>query len=121
MAFSVSTRSLGDVVVLDMSGHLDAGEPVLLLRNTLRRFLDGGRRKFVLNLADVPYIDSSGLGELVRIYASVRNREGQVNLLSLTKSAKNQLQVTKLVTVFDTFDEEVDAVRALGEGTGGIG
>jgi anti-sigma B factor antagonist len=114
MSLSVNTRKVGGVVVVDMSGRLTSGEPVLLLRDTVRRFLDDGARKFVLNLGNVSYIDSSGLGELVTTYTSLQNRGGNVNLLSLTKKAHDLLQMTKLLTVFDTFDDEAKAVTALG-------
>jgi len=112
MALSVNTRKVGGVVVVDMSGRLTAGEPVLLLRDTMRRFIEDGGRKFVLNLGSVSYIDSSGLGELVTTYTSLQNRGGAVNLLNLTKKANDLLQMTKLLTVFDTFDDEAKAVAA---------
>ena len=114
MSLSVNTRKVGEVVVVDMSGRLTAGEPVLLLRDTMRRFIDDGARNFVLNLGKVSYIDSSGLGELVTTYTSLQNREGSVNLLNLGKKAYDLLQMTKLLTVFDTFDEEEKAVAAHG-------
>src|SRR5262245_41524107 len=113
MAFSVNTRKVNGVVVVDMSGRLNAGEPVLLLRDTIRRFVEDGSVKFVLNLANVSYIDSSGLGELISTYTSLRNKQGDVNLLNLTKMAKDLLQMTKLLTVFSTFDDEAKAVQAL--------
>lgn len=114
MSLSVNTRKVGEVVVVDMSGRLTSGEPVLLLRDTVRRFLDDGARKFVLNLGEVSYIDSSGLGELVTTYTSLQNRGGRVNLLNLTRKANDLLQMTKLLTVFDTFDDEAKAVSAHG-------
>jgi anti-sigma B factor antagonist len=114
MSLSVNTRKVGDVIVVDMSGRLTSGEPVLLVRNTVRHFLDDGERKFVLNLGDVSYIDSSGLGELVTTYTSLQNRGGNVNLLNLTRKAKDLLQMTKLLTVFDTFEDEAKAVGAHG-------
>jgi anti-sigma B factor antagonist len=114
MSLSVNTRKLGEVVVVDMSGRLTSGEPVLLLRQTVRRFLDDGARKFVLNLGNVSYIDSSGLGELVTTYTSLQHRGGSVNLLNLTKKANDLLQMTKLLTVFDTYDDEGKAVGAHG-------
>lgn len=114
MSLSVNTRKVGDVVVVDMSGRLTSGEPVLLLRDTVRRFLDDGALKFVLNLGSVSYIDSSGLGELVTTYTSLQKRGGRVNLLNLTKKANDLLQMTKLLTVFDTFDDEAGAVSAHG-------
>ena len=112
MAFTINTRKVQNVVIVDMSGQLSAGEAVLLLRNTMRHFIDDGSRKFLLNLGQVSYIDSSGLGELIVTYTSLRNRQGDVKLLNLTKLAKDLLQMTKLLTVFDTFDDEAKAVQA---------
>jgi len=113
MAFSLNTRKTGDVVILDMSGRLAIGEAVLLLRTTVRRFLDDGSSKFILNLGNVSHIDSGGLGELVAIYTSVRNRKGDVKLLNLDKKAKDLLQMTKLLTVFDTYHDEAAAIQSL--------
>ena len=113
MALSVNTRKVQNVVIVDMTGKLSAGEPVLLLRTTVRRFAEDGSRKFVLNLGAVSYIDSAGLGELISTYTSVRKAEGDVKLLHLTKSAKDLLQMTKLLTVFDTYDDEAKAVQSL--------
>ena len=113
MSLSVNTRKVQGVVVMDMSGKLTAGEPVLLLRNTVRSFTEDGSRKFLLNLGSVSYIDSAGLGELITTYTTVRNKGGDVKLLNLTKTAKDLLQMTKLLTVFDTFDDEAKAVQAL--------
>jgi anti-sigma B factor antagonist len=113
MAFSLKTRKIGDVVVVDMSGRLSMGEATLLLRNTIRQFIEGGNIKFVLNLGDVAHIDSAGLGELIATYTSVRNRQGDVKLLNLDKRAKDLLQMTKLLTVFDTYNEEAKALDAL--------
>lgn len=113
MAFSVKTRKIGDVSVIDMSGRLSMGEAVLSLRNTMRPLLEGGNLKFILNLGDVGYIDSAGLGELIATYTSVRNRNGDVKLLNLDKKAKDLLQMTKLLTVFDTYHDEAKALDAL--------
>ena len=113
MSLSVNTRKVQGVVVMDMSGKLTAGEPVLLVRNTVRSFTEDGSRKFLLNLGSVSYIDSAGLGELITTYTTVRNKGGDVKLLNLTKTAKDLLQMTKLLTVFDTFDDEAKAVQAL--------
>ena len=113
MSLSVKTRKIDDTVIVDMSGKLTIGEPVLSLRETVRRFLEDGSRKFVLNLGDVSYIDSSGLGELVTTYTSLKNRGGEVNLLNLSKRAKDLLQMTKLLTVFDAFEDESEALSAL--------
>jgi len=113
MGFTLNTRKVKDVVIVDMSGKLSSGEPVLLLRNTIRRFTDDGTRKFILNLGEVSYIDSSGVGELITTFTSIRNRQGDVKLLNLTKSAKDLLQMTKLLTVFDSYDDEAKALAAL--------
>ena len=112
MSLVVNTRKVNGVVVVDMEGKLSSGEPVMLLRNTVRRFADDGTLKFVLNLGKVSYIDSAGLGELISTYTTMRNRQGEVNLLHLTKSAKDLLQMTKLLTVFNCFDDESKAVEA---------
>jgi len=113
MSLSLNTRKVDDVVIVDMSGRLTIGEPVLSLRQAVKRFVEDGSLKFVLNLGDVSYIDSSGLGELVTTHTSLKNKNGNVNLLNLTKRAKDLLQMTKLLTVFDTYEDEGDAVRAL--------
>src|SRR5262249_4530331 len=92
---------------------LTIGEPVLLLRETLRVQVNDGARYFILNLGDVAYIDSSGLGELVSAYTTVRNKQGDVKLLNLTTKAKDLLQMTKLLTVFDVFEDEAAAINKL--------
>ncbi len=113
MSLSIKTRKEDGVTVLDLSGRLTIGEPVLLLRDSVRGSIDDGDVKFVLNLGGVGYIDSSGLGELVSIYTTVRNKEGDVKLLKLSAKAKDLLQMTKLLTVFDTYEEEADALASL--------
>jgi anti-sigma B factor antagonist len=113
MSLNVKTRKVDGVVIIDLSGRLTIGEPVLLLRETLRVQVNDGARQFILNLADVSYIDSSGLGELVSAYTTVRNRQGDVKLLNLTSKAKDLLQMTKLLTVFDVFDDEAAAINKL--------
>jgi anti-sigma B factor antagonist len=113
MSLNVKTRKVDSIVIVDMSGRLTIGEPVLLLRETLRVQVNDGARHFVLNLGDVSYIDSSGLGELVSVYTTVRNRQGDVKLLNLTAKAKDLLQMTKLLTVFDVYEDEGKAVSAL--------
>jgi anti-sigma B factor antagonist len=85
----------------------------LLLRNTTRRFIEDGTLKLILNLGGVSHIDSAGLGELIAIFTSVRNRKGDVKLLNLDKKAKDLLQMTKLLTVFDTYNDEAKALEAL--------
>lgn len=113
MSLSLKTRKTDAVVILDLSGKLTIGEPVLLLRETVRRFVADGNTGFVLNLADVSYIDSTGLGELISTYTTARNRKGDVKLLSLTSRVKDLLTITKLSTVFDTYTDEEQAVSAL--------
>ena len=113
MSLNVKTRKLDQAVVVDMSGRLTIGEPVLLLRETIRVLVGDGIRNFVLNLGEVTYIDSSGLGELVSLFTTVRNKQGDVKLLNLTAKAKDLLQMTKLLTVFDVYDDENKALTAL--------
>ena len=113
MSLTIKTRKVDGITVVDMSGRLTIGEPVLQLRDNIRRFIDDEDLRFILNLGDVSYIDSSGLGELVSTYTTVRNREGDVKLLNLTSKAKDLLQMTKLLTVFDTYDDESKAVAAV--------
>jgi anti-sigma B factor antagonist len=113
MSLTIKTRKVDGITVVDMSGRLTIGEPVLQLRDNIRGFIDDGDLRFILNLGDVSYIDSSGLGELVSTYRTVRNREGDVKLLNLTSKAKDLLQMTKLLTVFDTYEDESKAVEAV--------
>jgi anti-sigma B factor antagonist len=113
MSLNVKTRKVDGIVVVDMSGRLTIGEPVLLLRETLRVQVNDGVRHLVLNLGEVSYIDSSGLGELVSAYTTVRNKQGDIKLLNLTTKAKDLLQMTKLLTVFDVYEDESKAVNAL--------
>jgi anti-sigma B factor antagonist len=113
MSLNVKTRKVENAVIVDMSGRLTIGEPVLLLRETVRVLVNDGSRNFILNLGDVSYIDSSGLGELVSLFTTVRNKQGDVKLLNLTAKAKDLLQMTKLLTVFDTYDDENKAIAAL--------
>ena len=112
MSLILKTRKIDNIAIMDMSGRLVIGEPTLLLRATVRKLLEDGTTKFVLNLGDLSFIDSSGLGELITAYTSIRNREGDVKMLDLAK-AKDLLQMTKLLTVFDVYDSEVKAIQAL--------
>ena len=112
MSLAIKTRKVEGVVVVNISGRLTIGEPVQSLRETIRGFVDDGDVRFVLNLGDVGYIDSSGLGELVSTYTTIRNRQGDVKLLNLTKKAKDLMQMTKLLTVFDTYEDESKAIAA---------
>ena len=112
MSLNVKTRKIDNVTVVDMSGRLTIGEPVLLLRETLRVQVNDGTRLFVLNLGDVSYIDSSGIGELVSGFTTVTNGGGNLKLLNLNKRVKDLLQITKLYTVFDVHEDEAGAIRS---------
>src|SRR5215470_13750028 len=107
-----STRQVQDVVVVDLSGQIKLGEGSVILRETVKDLLAKGHKKILLNLGDVSYIDSSGIGELVSAYTSVRNQGGELKLLKLTKKVHDLLQITKLYTVFDIKDDEASAVQA---------
>jgi len=113
MSLIVKTRKVDNIVVMDLSGKLTIGEPVMQLRDALRAQVAGGDSKFIVNLGEVSYVDSSGLGELVSSYTTVRNKGGDVKLLKLTAKIKDLLQMTKLLTVFDVYDDEAKAVASL--------
>ena len=108
----IEERSVGDVVVLDLKGKITLGEGDELLKDKVNSLVNQGHKKIVLNLAGVPYIDSAGLGEVVRTYTTVSRQGGSLKLLNLTKRISDLLSITKLLTVFDTFDSEADAVRS---------
>jgi len=108
----IEERSVGDVVVLDLKGKITLGEGDELLKDKVNSLVNQGHRKIVLNLADVPYIDSAGLGEVVRTYTTVSRQGGSLKLLNLTKRITDLLSITKLLTVFETFDSENEAVRS---------
>ena len=102
----IETRTVGDVTILDCSGKITLGEGTMTVRNKVRDILKSDGKKIILNLADVNYIDSSGIGELVSTYTTVANSGGQLKLLSLTKKIQELLAITKLLTVFQVFDNE---------------
>jgi anti-sigma B factor antagonist len=103
---------VGEVMVVDVAGRITLGEGSSNLREGVRELLNQGKRKILLNLGDVSYIDSSGIGELVSAFTSVSNQNGQLKLLNLTKRVKDLLQITKLYTVFDIYDDEAHAIRS---------
>jgi len=105
-------REVGDVAVVDFSGKITLGEGSAILRTTVRELIERGHRKILLNLADVDYIDSSGIGELVSAYTAVRSASGEMKLLQLTRRVHDILQITRLVTVFDVQADEDVAVRS---------
>jgi anti-sigma B factor antagonist len=109
---AIRERELDGVVILDVSGRITIGDGTIGLRKRILELLETGQTNLLLNLADVDYIDSSGLGEIVRAYTTVRNAEGQLKLLSLTRRVRDLLQITKLLTVFDVFEREADALKS---------
>src|SRR5690242_8149075 len=111
-AMQIEERSAADVTLLDLKGKMTLGEGDELLKDKINSLALQGRRKIVLNLADVPYIDSAGLGEIVRTYTTVSRQGGSLKLLNLTKRITDLLSITKLLTVFETFDSENEAVRS---------
>ena len=113
VSLSLIPRRLDDVVILDLSGRITMGEGTLIVRDHIQKLLDGGERKFLLNLAEVDYIDSSGLGELVISFTTVRNQGGELKLLDLTRRVRDLLQITKLLTVFEVFDNEAEALKSM--------
>ena len=108
----IDERTVGDVLVLDVKGRITLGEGDELLKDKVNSLLNQGLKKIVLNLAEVPYIDSAGLGEIVRTYTTVSRQGGNLKLLNLTKRITDLLAITKLLTVFETYDSENDAVQS---------
>ena len=107
-------REVDTITIVDLSGRISLGEGSALLRRTVRDLLDNGHTRILLNLGDVNYIDSSGIGELVSGFTAVRSREGQLKLLNLTKKVHDLLQITKLFTVFEVYSDEGTAVGSFG-------
>lgn len=112
MSVKLSTRQVGDVSVVDVAGRITLGEGSSALRDLLREMVGKGQKKILLNLGDVSYIDSSGIGELVSGFTTVTNNGGEMKLLNLNKRVKDLLQITKLYTVFDVHEDEAGAIRA---------
>ncbi len=112
MALQGTRRQIGDVIIVDFSGKITLGEGSAMLRKTIRELADGGEKKIVLSMYDVDYIDSSGIGELVSAYTTVKNVGGELKLLHLTKRVHDILQITRLFTVFDVQSDETAAVRS---------
>ncbi|HEY5074399.1 MAG TPA: STAS domain-containing protein [Pyrinomonadaceae bacterium] len=109
---NIRERQAGEVTVLDMDGRITIGEGSVALRSAVRRLLEEGKKNILLNLAGVGYIDSSGIGELVSSYTAIKNQEGQLKLLSLTEKLRDLLTITKLLTVFDAYETESDALSS---------
>jgi anti-sigma B factor antagonist len=108
----LNERQAGDVTILDMSGSVRMGEGAISLRNSIRGLNDEGKKKILLNLAGVKNIDSSGIGELIANYTTISRDGGQLKLLNLTDKVQNLLVITKLLTVFDSFDNEAEALSS---------
>jgi len=107
-----STRKVNGVTIVDLSGRITLGEGSVVLRDTVKDLVGRGSKKILLNLGDVTYIDSSGIGELVSAFTTVRNQGGELKLLNLTKKVHDLLQITKLYTVFDVRDDEAAAISS---------
>jgi anti-sigma B factor antagonist len=112
MSFKASVRDIGDVTVIDMDGRITLGEGSALLRDLVHQYLGKGRRKIVLNLSGITYIDSTGLGELVSGYRLMKSEGGEIKLLNLNKKISDLLQITKLYTVFDIHRQEAEAMAS---------
>jgi len=112
VSVKLTTRKVGDVTVIDAVGRITLGEGSSSFRDTIRNLVANGEKKLLLNLGGVTYIDSSGIGELVSGYTTLTNQGGQLKLLNLTKRIQDLLQITKLYTVFEVFDDEAAGVRS---------
>jgi len=112
VSVKLTTRQVGDVTVVDAVGRITLGEGASTFRDSIRDLAASGHKKLLLNLAEVSYIDSSGIGELVSGFTTVANQGGTVKLLNLTKRVQDLLQITKLYTVFEVHDDEAKAVRS---------
>jgi anti-sigma B factor antagonist len=112
MKMTASTRLVGGVTIVDLSGRIALGEGSAGLRDLVRNLVSEGNKKILLNLRDVDYIDSSGLGELVSAFTSMRSKGGELKLLNLTKRVQDLLQITKLYTVFEITDDEVTSLQS---------
>ncbi len=108
----IKMREKNGVVIMDLSGRITVGEGSVSLRERTREELGKGRKQILLNLGDISYIDSSGLGELISAYASARNHGGEVKLLNLTKRVRDLMEIVKLYTVFDIYDDEASAIAS---------
>ncbi|MCH8266770.1 MAG: STAS domain-containing protein [Acidobacteria bacterium] len=112
MSIKASSRQVDSVTIVDLSGRITLGEATSILREALQDLAGKGQKKILLNLADVNYIDSSGLGGLISGYTSLTNQGGQLKLVNLTKKVHDLLQITKLLTVFEVFSDEATAIKS---------
>ena len=109
---NIRERQAGDVTILDLEGRITIGDGNVSLRNAIRRLIQEGKKKILLNLAGVSYVDSSGIGELVSSYTTIGREKGQLKLLNLTQKIQDLLAITKLLTVFDTYEDESAALNS---------
>ena len=121
MKMTTSTRQAGGVTVVDISGRIELGEESAALRDLVSKLLNNGHKQILLNLGDVNYIDSSGLGNLVSAFTTVRKQEGELKLLNLTNKVRGVMQIAKLYTVFDIMDDEEAAVKSFGQSAAATG
>jgi anti-sigma B factor antagonist len=108
----IEERTSGDITILDLKGKMTLGEGDELLKDKVNSLMNQGKKKILMNLGDVPYIDSAGLGEIVRTYTTVSRQGGTMKLVNLTKRITDLLSITKLLTVFETFDNESEALKS---------
>ena len=109
---NISERQAGDVTVLDLSGKITIGEGSVSLRSAIRRLIEEGKKKILLNLGKVSYVDSSGIGELVSSFTTIKNQDGQLKLLNLSQKIQDLMTITKLHTVFDVYDDETAGLNS---------
>ena len=109
---NISERRVSDITILDLDGKITIGEGSVALRTAIRRLLEEGKKKILLNLAKVGYIDSSGIGELVSSYTAINKEGGELKLLNLTQKLQDLLTITKLLTVFDVYESEEEALAS---------
>ena len=121
MHMTTSTRQVGGVTIVDISGRIVLGEESAALRDLVLDLLSNGHKKILFNLGDVNYIDSSGLGHLVSAFTSVRKQKGELRLLNLTSKVHDLMQITRLYTVFDIMDDEAVAVKSFGQSVAATG
>ena len=112
MNLKIGIRKVDNVAVVDVNGRITLGQETQLLRDTIQRLLDEGQKQILLNLGEVGFIDSAGIGELVAAFTSARNRGGELKLLKLTRRVRDAVQITKLYTVFDIRDDEAVAIKS---------
>ena len=112
MSLKINVRESDHVVILDLNGRITIGEEAASMRDTIKELLESGQKNILLNLAEVSYIDSTGLGQFVGSFATVTSRGGQLKLLNLQKRLQELMQITKLITVFESYNNEATAVRS---------